>query len=231
MTSERPSRRRRTALFDVARRPSPDVSRSREPGRGVVLWLTGLSGAGKSTVASAVYERLARAGVESELLDGDAIRALSPTGFSQAEREAHVRRVGFLASRLEHHGIVVLCALISPYTESRQWVRRLCRRFVEVHVATPLVECERRDPKGLYAAARRGELRQFTGLDAPYEPPLAPELCFNTTHLSVEESAGRVIRAWADCVGLSRSDVDGLLGRRGDVKSDKSSQILPGHLP
>jgi adenylylsulfate kinase len=158
-----------------------------------VIWYTGLSGAGKSTIARAVHERLTRDGVTSELLDGDAIRAIAPTGFSRADRDGHVKRVGFLASRLEHHGVAVHCALISPYAEVRDWVRQHCRRFVEVYVATPLVECERRDVKGLYAAARRGDIKQFTGIDDPYEPPLQPDLVLDTTSAGPSVLAERVV--------------------------------------
>jgi adenylylsulfate kinase len=161
-----------------------------------VVWFTGLSGAGKSTIARAVCDRLLAAGARVEELDGDTIRSLFPqTGFSKAERDAHVRRVGFLASRLEHHGVFVVCALISPYADSRDCVRRLCRKFVEVYVSTPLEECERRDVKGLYRRARRGEIANFTGLDQAYEPPPAPELQIDTRHLSVEEAADLVIAA------------------------------------
>jgi adenylylsulfate kinase len=153
-----------------------------------VLWFTGLSGAGKSAIANAVAERLAAAGGRVELLDGDIVRELSPAGFSREERISHVKRVGFLASRLEHHGVTVCCALISPYAESRSFVRALCSRFIEIHVSTPLSECERRDPKGLYRAARRGELSDFTGVDAPYEPPSSPDLELNTQLMSLEEA-------------------------------------------
>jgi adenylyl-sulfate kinase len=166
----------------------------REPG--VVVWYTGLSGAGKSTIARAVHERLCGAGVASELLDGDAIRALMPTGFTQADREGHVKRVAFMASRLEHHGVTVHCALISPYAEVRRWAREQCRRFVEVYVSTPLAECERRDPKGLYAAARRGAITQFTGIDDPYEPPEHPEVTIDTTGTPLEDAVARVVAAW-----------------------------------
>jgi adenylylsulfate kinase len=163
---------------------------------GVVVWYTGLSGAGKSTIARAVHERLCGAGVASELLDGDAIRALMPTGFTRADREGHVKRVAFMASRLEHHGVTVHCALISPYAEVRRWAREQCRRFVEVYVSTPLAECERRDPKGLYAAARRGDIRQFTGIDDPYEPPEHPEVTIDTTGTPLEDAVARVVAAW-----------------------------------
>jgi adenylylsulfate kinase len=152
--------------------------------RPAVLWFTGLSGAGKSTIASGVVSELVARGIPTEYLDGDAVRLLSPTGFSRADRDAHVKRVGYLASRLEHHRITVVCALISPYAEARRYVRGLCARFVEIYVATPLPECERRDVKGLYARARRGEIAHFTGIDDPYEAPSDAELVIDTTAVS-----------------------------------------------
>jgi adenylylsulfate kinase len=123
-----------------------------------------------------------------------------PTGFTRAERDAHVRRVGFLASRLEHHGVTVICALISPYAESRAWVREQCERFVEIHVSTPLCECERRDVKGLYTAARRGEIQGFTGVHDPYEAPVNPDISIDTTQPSVGQAAGRILDVWAERV-------------------------------
>jgi adenylyl-sulfate kinase len=161
-----------------------------------VVWFTGLSGAGKSTIAREVHDRLQTAGVKVEYLDGDTIRTVFPaTGYTRPDRDEHVRRVGFLASRLEHHGVVVICALISPYLDSRAQIRRLCGRFVEIHVSTPLDECERRDVKGLYQRARRGEISNFTGLDDAYEPPVDPELRIDTTGISVEEAADIVMSA------------------------------------
>lgn len=158
-----------------------------------VVWFTGLSGAGKTTLAGRVAEHLRRSGRPFEELDGDRIRAVLPgTGFSAAERDAHVRRVGFTASLLARHGVWVVVALISPYRASRDFVRGLCPDFVEVHVSTPLEECERRDPKGLYARARRGELRNVTGLDDPYEAPVSPEVELDTRHVGVEEGVRRV---------------------------------------
>jgi adenylylsulfate kinase len=169
-----------------------------------VVWFTGLSGSGKSTIAVWVAERLQEAGARVERIDGDVIRDLFPhTGFSRAERDAHVRRLGYLASRLEHHGVFVVASLISPYRDSRDFARRLCRRFIEVHVATPIEECERRDVKGLYAKARRGDIREFTGIDDPYEPPLAPEVVVDTSSLDVA-SAGRLV---LDAIGAPAGKV------------------------
>jgi adenylylsulfate kinase len=162
--------------------------------RGAVLWFTGLSGAGKTTIARAVYEALSARGVAVEPLDGDVLRAMFPnTGFSREERDAHVRRIGFVASRLEHHGVVVIAALISPFAASRAFVRGLCRNFIEIYVATPLEECERRDTKHLYAKARRGEIGDFTGITSPYEPPEHPELIIQTTGCTVDEAVAKVL--------------------------------------
>lgn len=162
--------------------------------RPAVLWFTGLSGSGKSTIAEAVARRLEVAGVPVEHLDGDEIRGVFPTtGFGRAERDTHVRHVGFLASKLEKHGVFVLASLVSPYAESRAFVRRLCRNFLEIYVSTPLAECERRDVKGLYARARRGEIAQFTGIDDPYEPPESPEVTIDTRRVSVDEACAMLM--------------------------------------
>jgi 3'(2'), 5'-bisphosphate nucleotidase len=159
-----------------------------------VVWFTGLPGAGKTTIARLVRERLRRVGSPVELLDGDEIRALFPnTGFTRVERDTHIRRVGDTASRLERHGVTSLVSLVSPYRESRDFVRSLCRRFVEVHVSTPLDECERRDPKGMYGRARAGEIGQFTGVADPYEPPESPELAIDTRLVSPEAAADQVL--------------------------------------
>jgi adenylylsulfate kinase len=164
------------------------------PPRPAVVWLTGLSGAGKSTIAGELARRLETLGSAVELIDGDAMRTLFPgTGFTRAERDAHVRRVGYLASRLEAHGVTVVASLISPYRDSRAFVRSLCTRFVEVHVATDLAECERRDPKGLYARARAGEIPNFTGLDDPYEAPERPGIVVDTTIETAAAAAARIV--------------------------------------
>ena len=159
-----------------------------------MLWFTGLSGSGKSTIAERVRRELERRGVQLEYLDGDALREVFPqTGFTREEREEHLRRTGYMASRLAAHGITVVASFVSPYRESREFIRRLCPGFLEIFVATPLEECERRDVKGLYARARRGEIRNFTGIDDPYEPPEHPEITLDTRALSVDECVGRVL--------------------------------------
>jgi len=170
-------------------------SETRARSKAAVLWFTGLSGSGKSTVASHVYETLKCRGTEVEYLDGDAIRSVFPmTGFTREERNEHVRRTGFLASRLEAHGVTVVASFVSPYRESRDFVRGLCRNFIEIYVATPLEECERRDVKGLYAKARHGELKNFTGIDSDYEPPQSPEVHLRTVGIRPESCVDQIIR-------------------------------------
>ena len=170
--------------------------RARAP---AVIWLTGLSGSGKSTIAVWVAQALEREGHKVERLDGDTIRDIFPaTGFTRPERDQHIRRVGYLASRLEKNGVFVVASLVSPYRDSRDFVRGLCDRFLEVYVATPLEECERRDAKGLYAKARRGEIANFTGIDDPYEPPSAPDLTVDTSGLSVEQAGRRIVKLALD---------------------------------
>ena len=159
-----------------------------------VLWFTGLSGSGKSTIATRVHQALVRQGRDVEYIDGDALREIFPgTGFTRPQREEHLRRTGYMASRLAAHGVTVVASFVSPYRESRDFIRRLCPDFVEVYVATPLEECERRDVKGLYARARRGEIKDFTGIDDPYEPPEHPELTLDTRVLSVDQCVAKVL--------------------------------------
>ncbi|MDQ3136650.1 MAG: adenylyl-sulfate kinase [Gemmatimonadota bacterium] len=159
-----------------------------------MVWFTGLSGSGKSTIATRVHEALVRGGTDVEYIDGDALREVFPTtGFTRAEREEHLRRTGYMASRLAAHGVTVVASFVSPYRASRDFVRGLCPAFLEVYVDTPLEECERRDVKGLYARARRGEIQHFTGIDDPYEPPEHPELTLDTRALSVEQGVARVL--------------------------------------
>jgi len=162
--------------------------------RPAVVWFTGLPCAGKTTIAERVACELARRKVKVEHLDGDHIRNLFPgTGFTRDERNRHLKRIGYMASLLEKHGVTVIASFVSPYARSRAQIRDLCRRFVEVHVSTPLEVCERRDIKGLYRKARRGQLKHFTGIDDPYEAPRRPDLVLDTSDMTVEEAAGRVV--------------------------------------
>ena len=160
-----------------------------------VLWFTGLSGSGKSTLSEAVYQKLLDKGLRVEHLDGDNVRHIFPkTGFSKEERNNHIRRVGYLASRLEKNGVFVVASFISPYQETRGFVRNLCDNFIEVHLSTPLEVCEQRDTKGLYAKARKGEIKQFTGIDDPYEEPVKPEIIIDTSNISVEKAVKEVLK-------------------------------------
>ncbi len=157
--------------------------------KGWVIWMTGLSGSGKSTLGLALKKVLESKGQRVELLEGDVIRQFFPNiGFTQEARDEHIRRVGFLASRLESYGSVVIGALISPYKESRDFVRSLCMRFVEIHISTSIEVCEARDVKGLYERVRNGEIKQFTGIDDPYELPENPDIVLDTDKLTVDES-------------------------------------------
>jgi len=185
-----------TAIRDSGRdRQSSAGTRPLAP----VLWFTGLSGSGKSTIAVRVHQELQRRGIDVEYIDGDALREVFPkTGFTREEREEHLRRTGYMASRLAAHGVTVIASFVSPYRESREFIRRLCPKFAEIYVATPLEECERRDVKGLYARARKGEIRNFTGIDDPYEVPENPELSLDTRSLSIEESVNQVLELFED---------------------------------
>lgn len=159
-----------------------------------VLWFTGLSGSGKSTISEKVYARLNEEGYEVEHLDGDAVREVFPTtGFSKEERDSHVKRVGFVASLLQKHGVFVVASFISPYQDARDFIRDMCEDFTEVYISTPLEECERRDVKGLYEKARKGEIDNFTGISDPYEEPENPELDIDTTDITPEEGVQQVM--------------------------------------
>ncbi|MFZ4519939.1 MAG: adenylyl-sulfate kinase [Microthrixaceae bacterium] len=169
-------------------------------GSGVVVWLTGLSGSGKSTVAVEVERRLVAAGRAAYLLDGDNLRhgLNGDLGFSEVDRRENVRRVGEVALLFADAGLVAVVPLISPYRSARDAVRARVTaaglRFVEVFVDTPLEECERRDPKGLYARARAGELTGMTGIDDPYEAPLAAELVLRPDDGDAAAQAARVVQ-------------------------------------
>ena len=170
---------------------------------GCCLWFTGLSGAGKSTIANIVADELRGRGRKIELLDGDEVREhLSKgLGFSKADRDENVRRIGWVASVLARNGVVSITAAISPYRAVRDEVRGWTTNFVEIHVATSLEECETRDVKGLYARARAGEIPEFTGVSDPYEAPLSPEITLETTGRTPEQSAAEVL-AWLEAHAL-----------------------------
>lgn len=165
-------------------------------GGGFTLWFTGLSGAGKSTLAEAVGRQLQAQGRPVRVLDGDQLRQElgGRLGFSKQDRDANVRRIGMLARQLSRGGVVAIAAAISPYRDVRSEVRRDHEgTFVEVFVDCPLAEVIRRDPKGLYAKALTGEIRAFTGVSDPYEPPLSPEIVVHTDRESIEESLATVL--------------------------------------
>ncbi|WP_243370878.1 adenylyl-sulfate kinase [Geotalea sp. SG265] len=163
----------------------------------LVLWFTGLSGSGKSTLAHAVEEALFEKGCYTYILDGDNMRhgLNSDLGFSEADRRENIRRIGEVARLFVDAGIIVLAAFISPYREDRDRVRALFElgEFAEIFVECDLATCESRDPKGLYRKARSGELKQFTGIDSPYEMPDAPELVINTACSGVDECVQTVL--------------------------------------
>jgi sulfate adenylyltransferase len=165
--------------------------------QGVCIWLTGLSGAGKSTTAEILVELLLEHGRQSTLLDGDIVRTnLSQgLGFSKEDRDINIRRIGFVAAEIVRHGGIAICAAVSPYRATRNDVRNMVGsdRFVEIFVDTPLEICEGRDTKGIYAQARRGEIKHFTGIDDPYETPLNPEVILDTVTHTVEENARLVL--------------------------------------
>jgi len=166
---------------------------------GIAILITGLPAAGKTTLGTALAAELGgRFGRTVTLLDGDEVRKLlsSELGFSREHRRLNVLRHGYIAAEIARHGGIAICSLIAPYAADRSEMRRMvarCGSFVEVFLSTPLAECERRDPKGLYSRARAGELMHMTGIDDPYEPPLRPELELNGAQLSVADSVAAVI--------------------------------------
>jgi adenylylsulfate kinase len=163
--------------------------------KGVTLWFTGLSGSGKTTIAKAVEYELRSRHCQVEMLDGDVIRTNLSKGlsFSKEDRDINVRRIGFVANLLSRNGVVAITAAISPYRAVRDEIRQNTENFIEVYVNAPLEICEARDVKGLYAKARAGEIKNFTGIDDPYEEPLNPDVVCYTAQESIDISVSKVL--------------------------------------
>jgi adenylylsulfate kinase len=167
-----------------------------ENDKGFCLWFTGLSGSGKTTITTLLVKELRRRGSKLEVLDGDIVREnLSKgLGFSKEDRDTNIRRIAFVADLLSRNGVPVITAAISPYREIRDEARaKMDSRFIEIYTKAPLEVCEERDVKGLYAKARAGEIKEFTGISDPYEPPENPEILIETDKQSPEESAQQIL--------------------------------------
>jgi adenylyl-sulfate kinase len=173
---------------------------------GLTLWFTGLSGAGKSTIADVVERDLRERGLRVEVLDGDVVRTnLSKgLGFSKEDRDTNIRRIAFVADLLSRNGVVAITAAISPYREIRDEAREMHgERFVEIYVKASVEECARRDVKGLYEKAFKGEIKEFTGVSDPYEPPENAEIVVDTENETIEESVGKVLAYVDERVGVA----------------------------
>ncbi len=174
--------------------------------RGVTIWFTGLSGAGKTTITQALAKTLQEKECKLEVLDGDIVRQnlTKGLGFSKEDRDENIRRIGFVSHLLTRNGVIVLVSAISPYREIREEVRQRIGDFIEVYVNAPLATCEERDVKGLYKRARAGEILGFTGIDDPYEPPLNPEVECRTDLEELSESVAKVLQKLEELGYLSK---------------------------
>lgn len=168
--------------------------------RGVTVWLTGLSGSGKTTIARSLEKKLLSQGYKVEVLDSDLLREnlTKGLGFSKEDREENVRRIGFVAHLLTRNDVIVLVCAISPYRAIREEIRQNISDFIEVYVNAPLLICEQRDVKGLYQKARLGEIQHFTGIDDPYEAPLYPEVECRTNQEDISESVSKIFTKLAE---------------------------------
>lgn len=187
---------------------------------GAVVWFTGLPSSGKSTIAHEVYRQLLERGFATELLDGSEVReSLSRgLGFSREDREENVRRIGYVAKLLSRNGVIAICAAVSPYRATRNEVRHNTTNFIEVYVECPVEVAEQRDTDGLYARARRGEIEEFTGINAPYEPPTEPEVHIHADRESVDDAAWKV---------LSTLELVGIIPRdSGSPRPSKEEELL-----
>src|SRR5437763_1949289 len=184
--------------------------------KGFTIWFTGLSGSGKSTLSEIIEDRLQARGRSVEVLDGDIVRThLSKgLGFSREDRDTNIKRIAFVCSLLTRNGVVCISAAIAPYAEAREWARQEIGNFVEVYVKCPLDVCRQRDVKGLYKLVDEGKIKNFTGVDDPYEEPEHPELVVETSKETVEESVNRI---FAKLVELGYLEPE-FLQKRDDVK-------------
>jgi adenylylsulfate kinase len=173
--------------------------------KGFTIWFTGLSGAGKSTLSEALTRRFQEHGRNVEILDGDVVRThLSKgLGFSREDRDTNIKRIAFVCSLLTRNGVVCISAAIAPYREAREWARREIDNFVEVYVKCPIEVCRQRDVKGLYKLVDEGKIKNFTGVDDPYEEPENPELIIETDKETVEESVERILAKLVELEYLS----------------------------
>lgn len=178
--------------------------------KGATVWLTGLPSSGKSAIAAEVYHKLLDRGVAIELLDGAQVReSLSKgLGFSREDREANVRRIGYVAKLLSRNGVIAICAAVSPYRATRDEVRANVTNFIEVYVECPVEVAERRDTENRYARARRGEIEEFTGISAPYEAPKRAEVHIRSDLESIESAATKVVRTLEMLGIIPRSESD-----------------------
>jgi len=171
--------------------------------KGFVVWFTGLPGSGKTTLANGVAEKLREKGYRVEVIDGDWARKTISlgAGFTREERKIHLHRIAWVARLLARNGVIVLCSFVSPYREVRRMIREIIEEeapFIEIYVQCPLEECIRRDPKGLYKKALRGEIKHFTGISDPYEPPENPDIIVDTVNYTVEENINKIMNFLMD---------------------------------
>ncbi len=158
-----------------------------------VIWITGLARSGKSAIGEELASKLKDKGLKVEHLDGHSVRNLFPqTGFSRKEVNEHIERVGYLAGKLERQGVFVVASFLSPYKESRDFVKNNCNNYVEIHISTPAEVCEKLDDKGIYKKARAGEVENFPGINVEYEKPINPDLTIDTTNISTSEAASKI---------------------------------------